>query len=93
MARQDLTKVPVGSRARYDVVCANLIFDLLIAECERVVNRVKPDGVLVLAGILETQFERVVAAYAGQGLRLVATQVEKEWQSGSFVRAGKMAEK
>ena len=88
MARQDLTTLPPTSRTRYDVVCANLIFDLLIAECGRVVSRVKPDGVLVLAGILVTQFERVVAAYAGHGMRLVATQVEKEWQSGSFVRVG-----
>ena len=86
IARQDLTKLLRSSRARYDVVCANLIFDLLISERERVVNRVKPDGVVVLAGILATQFERVVAAYAEQGMRLVATQVEKEWQSGSFVR-------
>ena len=87
IAQRDLTKVPRASRTRYDVVCANLIFDLLIAERERVVNRLKPEGVLVLAGILATQFPRVVEAYARAGMQLVATKVEKEWQSGSFVRA------
>ena len=87
IAQRDLTKVPRTSRTRYDVVCANLIFDLLIAERERVVNRLKPEGVLVLAGILATQFPRVVEAYAQVGMQLVATKVEKEWQSGSFVRA------
>ena len=87
IAQRDLTKVPRVSRTRYDVVCANLIFDLLIAERERVVNRLKPEGVLVLAGILATQFPRVVEAYAQVGMQLVATKVEKEWQSGSFVRA------
>ena len=87
ISQRDLTKVPRASRTRYDVVCANLIFDLLIAERERVVNRLKPEGVLVLAGILATQFPRVVEAYAQVGMQLVATKVEKEWQSGSFVRA------
>jgi ribosomal protein L11 methyltransferase len=84
IARRDLTKISRSSRRCYDVVCANLIFDLLIAERSRVLSRVKPGGVLVLAGILATQFERVVAAYAECGMRLVATKVEKEWQSGSF---------
>ena len=56
----------------------------MIAERSRVLSRVKPGGVLVLAGILATQFERVVAAYAECGMRLVATKAEKEWQSGSF---------
>ena len=87
ISQRDLTQVPRASRTRYDVVCANLIFDLLIAERERVVNRLKPDGVLVLAGILATQFPRVVEAYTQVGMQLVATKVEKEWQSGSFVRA------
>ena len=86
--RRDLTKLPVGSRTRYGVVCANLIFDLLIAERERIINRLAADGVLVLAGILSSQFARVEAAYAEGGMRLVASRVEKEWQSGSFVRVG-----
>jgi len=86
--RHDLTKLPLASATRYDVVCANLIFDLLIAERDRILNRLRPDGVLVLAGILETQFARVKRAYQQAGWKLVATEVEKEWQSGAFVRRG-----
>lgn len=86
--RQDLTKLPAASATRYDVVCANLIYDLLIAERERILARLRPDGVLVLAGILETQFARVTRAYQQAGMQLVATEVEKEWQSGAFVRRG-----
>lgn len=84
--RHDLTKLPLASATRYDVVCANLIFDLLIAERDRILSRLRPDGVLVLAGILQTQFVKVRRAYQQAGLRLVTTQVEKEWQSGAFVR-------
>lgn len=85
-ARQDLTKLPLASATRYDVVCANLIYDLLIAERDRILNRVKPGGVLVLAGILQTQFAKVERAYRRAGWRLIATEVEKEWQSGAFRR-------
>lgn len=84
--RRDLTKLPLGSATRYHVVCANLIYDLLIAERDRILARLRPDGVLVLAGILQTQFAKVERAYRRAGLRLIATEVEKEWQSGAFVR-------
>ena len=84
--RQDLTKLPVKSSRQADVVCANLIYDLLTAESVRITNRLKPNGDLILAGILITQFEKVKAAYAKLGFTLIATQQEKEWQSGHFRR-------
>ena len=87
-ARRDLTKLPSESATQYHVVCANLIYDLLIAERDRILARLQPDGVLVLAGILETQFAKVERAYRAAGLKLIATEVEKEWQSGAFVRRG-----
>jgi len=87
--RRDLTKLPPASATRYHVVCANLIYDLLIAERDRILNRLRPDGVLVLAGILQTQFAKVERAYRQAGLKLIATEVEREWQSGAFVRRGK----
>ena len=43
-------------------------------------------AVLVLAGILETQFALVESTFAQQGWKLVASKVEKEWRSGSFRR-------
>lgn len=84
LSRGDLTKLPVRSRRRYDVVCANLIYDLLLAERTRILNRLAPDGTLVLAGILKTQFSEVRRAYEAAGMKLVATREEKEWQSGAF---------
>ncbi|HVY71843.1 MAG TPA: 50S ribosomal protein L11 methyltransferase [Verrucomicrobiae bacterium] len=84
LARQDLTRLPAGSRVKYDVICANLIYDLLLAERNRILARLKPGGRLVLAGILATQFDQVRAAYEEAGLTLVADRVEKEWRSGRF---------
>lgn len=87
--RRDLTKLPLVSATQYHVVCANLMYDLLIAKRDRILARLRPDGVLVLAGILQTQFAKVERAYRQAGLKLVATEVEKEWQSGAFVRRTK----
>ncbi len=84
--RKDLTKIPLQSRKRFDVICANLISDLLISEKDRLLNRLAPDGTIVLAGILETEFGKVRAHYESAGLLLVRSKVEREWQSGSFRR-------
>ncbi|MBK7999488.1 MAG: 50S ribosomal protein L11 methyltransferase [Verrucomicrobia bacterium] len=84
--RGDLTKLPHQSRQRYDLVCANLIYDLLLAERERILNRLAPDGVLVLAGILRTQFAEVRGAYEKAGMKLIVGRQENEWESGAFTR-------
>jgi ribosomal protein L11 methyltransferase len=83
----DVTKLPPRARVKYDVVCANLYYDLLTANAQRLIARVKLGGVLVLAGILETQFAEVQAAVEGQGMRLKKTTRQGEWQSGVFVHA------
>ncbi|HIG80131.1 MAG TPA: methyltransferase domain-containing protein, partial [Verrucomicrobiales bacterium] len=83
----DVTKLSSRARVKYDVVCANLYYDLLTANAHRLIARVKSGGVLVLAGILETQFSEVQAAVEGQGMVLKKTTSQGEWQSGVFVHA------
>jgi ribosomal protein L11 methyltransferase len=80
----DVTKLPLKPARQYDLVCANLISNLLISERRRIVNRVKRDGTLVLAGILATEFGQVERAFADMKLKRVASRVEKEWRSGAF---------
>ena len=84
LSRGDVTKLPLRAPEKYDLVCANLISNLLVAERKRIVNRVKPDGTLVLAGILAVEFGEVQVAFESLGWKLVADKVEKEWRSGSF---------
>ena len=80
----DLTKMPRKSKERFDVICANLICDLLIAERDRLLARLKPGGSLVVAGILETQFPEVERALTASGLRRRGARTEGEWRSGWF---------
>jgi ribosomal protein L11 methyltransferase len=84
--RRDLTLLPRISRKQYDVICANLIDELLVAERERLANRLQKFGTLVLAGILKTQFARVAQAYQEIGFSLIQERSEREWQSGAFQR-------
>ena len=84
LTRNDVTKLPLKPARQYDLICANLISNLLIAEKRRIVNRLKPDGTLVLAGILAVEFAEVERAFAGLKLKLMASRVEYEWCSGSF---------
>ncbi len=80
---QDLSRLPQRGR-RYDVICANLTSDLLLGEQDRILNRLKPGGMLVLAGILKSQFPAILKAYEAGGLKLVAHRAGKEWESGAF---------
>lgn len=83
--RGDVTKLPAAKPAKqFDLLCANLISNLLIGEKRKIVAQVKRSGTLVLAGILAVEFLQVQRAFEGLGLKLVASKVEKEWCSGSF---------
>jgi ribosomal protein L11 methyltransferase len=79
-----VTKLPRRPARKFDLVCANLISNLLLAEKKRIVARVAPDGTLVLAGILKTEFAGVQSGFEQCGLELIRRRDEKEWASGAF---------
>ena len=69
---------------KYDLICANLISDLLITERRRIAAQLNRGGTLVLAGILKSEFQEVQSAFETSGLKLLSSKAEKEWCSGSF---------
>ena len=87
IARADLARLPLQSREKYDLVCANLISTLLLVEMKRILNRLRHGGTLVLAGILQKEFVQVRKACEAAGMKLVASRIEGEWQSGAFQHA------
>jgi ribosomal protein L11 methyltransferase len=84
LRRADLRRMPLVSRRRYDVVCANLTGDLLVGEAEKIRNRLKPGGKLVVAGILRREFPGVRKKLQRVNLTLRETGVSREWKSGQF---------
>ena len=84
VVRGDITKLPLHPARQFNMVCANLISNLLIQERWRIGNRLKKGGTLVLAGILAAEFGEVEQAFAELKLRLHSSRVENEWRSGAF---------
>lgn len=81
---QDLLKLAVQTKEKHDVICANLIYDILLEGQKRIVNRLKNSGVLILAGILTTQFPQILQSYESIGMKLIRKKELGEWTSGSF---------
>ena len=84
ITHSDATKLPIRPKERFDVICANLISDLLLRERKRIIAQMNTHGALVLAGILKKEFLGVRRAYENSGLKLISTRSMKEWQSGTF---------
>ncbi|HXR04554.1 MAG TPA: 50S ribosomal protein L11 methyltransferase [Verrucomicrobiae bacterium] len=84
ITRRDVAELPVHAGKQYNVICANLISTLLVAERRRIAAQLKRGGTLVLAGILKSEFSRMHKMFAELGLKLAAAKTGNEWRSGSF---------
>jgi ribosomal protein L11 methyltransferase len=81
---RDLSQLKIEHFPQCDLICANLIYDMLGTEANRIVSWLKPGGNLVLAGILREQFAQVRSVYDGFGLKLVRSKMHNEWHSGTM---------
>jgi ribosomal protein L11 methyltransferase len=84
IVRRDLGQWRSAARRRFDLICANLSEDLLLAHREVILNRLAARGRLVLAGIPTVRFSRVERAYREAGLVLIRSGGTREWCSGTF---------
>ena len=69
----------IAAGAPYDLVLANILAGPLISMAPEVAAIAAPDATLVLAGLLETQREEVVAAFTACGCRLEAVDRRGDW--------------
>lgn len=84
LAKSDVRRLNRRPRRRFDLICANLLADLLIEQRDRILAQLKPGGLLLLAGILKMEFHKVQSAYQAAGMVLVTRRTEREWCSASF---------
>lgn len=66
-------------RAQFDLVVANLLADILIADAQALATVVAPGGRLVVSGLLDTQADAVAAAFPA--FRLTATRAAGPWRT------------
>lgn len=69
----------IAGRAPYDLVFANILAGPLVALAPSVSAVVARGGHLILAGLLQPQAAKVIAAYRAQGLTLVDRSPRREW--------------
>jgi ribosomal protein L11 methyltransferase len=71
---------PLGSR-RYDVVIANIISRILIEIRPALIEALRPDGLLLLSGIIDAREDLVIDAYSTSGLERVDRKSMGDWIS------------
>jgi ribosomal protein L11 methyltransferase len=86
ITRGDVARLNLKPARRFDLVCANLISNLLLAERRKIVSQVSADGMLVLAGILRKEFSLVQKGFAEIGWDFFRGKTVNEWRSGTFRR-------
>lgn len=64
---------------RYDIVCANIVADVIIRLSGEVLQFMKPNGVLLVSGIIEERKDEVVSALKSVGLSVVKEETENGW--------------
>ncbi|MGQ7792740.1 50S ribosomal protein L11 methyltransferase [Faunimonas sp. B44] len=69
----------IRRRAPFDLIVANILAEPLMRLAPAVAAALRPDGLLVLSGLLRHQRERVVAAYGMQGVYLRSARLFDGW--------------
>ena len=78
-AKSDLLKHVDSSDGKYDIVCANIVADIIIRMAPDVGTYIADDGVLLASGIISERAADVVSALEGNGLKVVERAEENGW--------------
>lgn len=74
----------IRNNGPFDLIVANILTGPLIAMASDIAGEIRSGGSLVLSGILESQANRVVAAYVAHGLRLERQALRDGWSTLTF---------
>ena len=75
----DLLKQVDLSGGKYDLICANIVADIIIRMAPDVGDYMKDDAVLLASGIITERAEEVVEALAANGLRVTERLDDNGW--------------
>jgi len=65
---------------KYDIVCANIVADIIISLCDNVTDFMADDGLFICSGIIDTRETDVLNKLGAVGLK-----VEERFESGGWV--------
>ncbi len=68
----------IGSK-KYELVCANIVADVILALLSDVPGWLAPDGIFICSGIIEGRQNEVKEAIKNSGLRIIEARHEDDW--------------
>ena len=82
----DKTEFLIGDLAdkiygKYDIVCANIVADVVIRLFKDVANFVAENGTLIVSGIIDVRATDVEKAAAAHGFKIIEDRVREEWHA------------
>lgn len=77
--RSDLLADVEKLEGGYDIVCANIVADIIIRMAPQVADYMKPGGVLLASGIITSRADDVIKALEGGGLRVLERREDNDW--------------
>ena len=77
-----------GVEDSFDVILANIVADVIVHLAAYMDLSLKPGGTLIVSGILEEKWTKVLFAMDDMRLRLVQKVVEDGWVTASFMKDG-----
>lgn len=63
----------------YDVICANIVADVLLAMRDGLIGVLRPGGAILLSGIIDSRRDEVLQAYLQAGLQLNCEKNRDGW--------------
>ncbi len=72
----DLTQKISGT---YDVICANIVADVIIRLCPDIKNFMREDTLLLLSGIIDDRYDDILASLEENSLEVVKKISENDW--------------
>lgn len=67
--------------AKYDIVVANILADVLVPLTPVIVNQLKPGGIYITSGIIDNKEQTVRDAVEAAGLEVIEVTYQGEWVS------------
>lgn len=83
---QDKTEFVCGNLTdkidgRYDIVCANIVADVIIDLCKNVHEFMKEDALFICSGIIDLRAEDVKTALSENGFEIIEECVRENWNA------------
>ncbi len=66
-------------KGKFDIIAANIVADIIVNICENVKDYMNPDAVFITSGIIEPREDDVLAAFAANGLDVIARHESGGW--------------